>query len=122
MKKYFKENKITLIVVLFFSICLMVYAKFCFDKNREIEKSGTVIVSKLISSKKYVKTRDYFFLFFWNGKEKIISQTRLPIGFHKNIGKYYKIKYLPKYPDLMVVYPEKEVINKDEILEAGFDE
>ena len=45
---------------------------------------------------------------------------RAPMGFSKNIGKFYYVKYLPKYPDLIIVNFNEEITDTKAILEAGF--
>lgn len=87
---------------------------------KEIEKSGNILVSKFTKIERYPKSRDYFFEFYYNFKKTKDYVKEVPDGFQKNLGKFYRIKYLNKYPDLIIVKFEEEVTDTTEILNAGF--
>lgn len=86
---------------------------------KEIEEEGSFVIAKFSHYKKYPKSINYFFKFKYNDSLYVNDITRAPDGFYKNIGKFYKIKYLPKYPNLIKVYFEQEVKDKEEIKMAG---
>lgn len=87
---------------------------------KEIEKSGNLIVGKFTDIERYPKSRDYFFEFYYNYKRNRCRVGIVPEGFYNNIGKFYKIKYLDKYPDLILIKFDEEVTDTTEILRSGF--
>lgn len=122
IKNYFVQNKITLITILIVLFFILIFARVSFLKNKEIEKNGIELIAKFTHYKNYPKSKSYFFEFYYLNKKKVMDRGRAPKGFIYNVGKYYKIKYLPKYPNLFIVDFDKEVTNEEEILKAGFNE
>ncbi len=122
MKNYYQQNKITISIILIVLFFISIFAFFQRKKFVEIDKNGIQLVAKFTYYKKYPKSKSYFFEFHYLNNIKEIELGRAPEGFIYKVGKYYKIKYLPKYPDLMIVDFEKEVTDNKEILKAGFNE
>ena len=86
----------------------------------EIEKSTLVFTSKFSKVENNPRSKYYFFEFFYNNEKKECFVNRAPFGFVNKLGKFYNLKYLNKYPDLIIVNFEKEIIDTTEILKAGF--
>ncbi len=120
MKNYYQQNKITIVFVLICLFFISIFSLVSISKNKEIDAKGIELVAKFTYYKKYPKSKSYFFEFYYLNSKKVLERSRAPEGFIYNVGKYYKIKYLPKYPDSFVVDFEKEVTNEEEILKAGF--
>ncbi len=115
-----KVNKQQAITTIIFIIIVIFYAVYSKNKRNQIQQDGNNVIAKFIYIKKYVKSNDYFFNFYFKGKEKICSVTVVPNKFSQNIGKFYYVKYLPKYSDLIIVNFNKEVTDTTAILKAGF--
>ena len=116
----FKVNKQQILTVIIFIIIVALYAVYSKNKRDRIKQDGNNLIAKFIFIKKYVKSSDYFFNFYFKGIEKKCSVTVVPNNFSKNIGKFYYVKYLPKYPDLIIVNFNEEITDTKAILEAGF--
>lgn len=116
---YFRKNKYGLIFV---GIIFLVTIPFYIDakiKFNKIEKNGKIGIGKFVKYKRYPKSRNYFFEYY-NGNKKIKDKLReAPDGFSKKMGKFFEIKYLDQYDDIMVNY-DKEITDTTLILKAGF--
>lgn len=89
-------------------------------KIDEINKRGIEIVAKFVYFKEYTKRRSCFFEFYYENNKLVYDEGRAPKGFIYNTGKYYRAKYLPKYPDLLIIKFDEEVTDEQEIKKAGF--
>ena len=87
---------------------------------KEIEIRGHSQIANFYYYKSYPKSKNYYFVFYYLGYKKKCDIIRAPMGFSKNIGKFYYVKYLPKYPDLIIVNFNEEITDTKAILEAGF--
>ena len=119
-KESFENTKIK--IYLSIVVCLIIFGVWVNAKCnlKEIEESGENHVAKFVNIKKFVKSRDYNFLFYDSSVKKMVSVSRLPDDFYLNVGKFYYLKYLDKYPDLIIVNFDEEVTDTTEILKAGF--
>lgn len=115
-----KEKKSYFIFIIIVVITLFVVSINARLNLKEIEKSGSILVSKFSNIERYPKSRDYFFEFYYNYKKNKCHANRVPDGFSNNVGKFYKLKYLDEYPNLIIVKFDEEVTDTTEILKAGF--
>jgi hypothetical protein len=115
-----KVKKSYLIFIIIVATSLFVIGINARLSLKEIEKSGILIVSKFTNIERFPKSRDYFFEFYYNNLKKRCRVGKVPEGFYNNVGKFYRIKYLEEYPDLIVVEFNQEVTDTTEILRAGF--
>lgn len=117
---YYKKDKIRffmMIGLLLFIIIRYTIAKIDYSK---LDKQGLYTVGKFVEYVRMPKTRTYYFEFYTD-KEKIRGfDMPAPQGFYKNIGKYYKLKYLPDDPNIFKVYFCEEITDSVEIIKAGF--
>lgn len=86
----------------------------------EIDSKGEIIIGKFVSYESYPKSSNSFFIFYTNGVKRRESSGTAPFGFRYNIGKFYKIKYLDKYPNAIHPLYDQEVTDTIELLKAGF--
>lgn len=107
-------------IVLSVIIFSIVKSNFQGEKIDEINKRGIEIVTKFAYFKKYPKSKSYFFEFYYLNNKLTEEIGRAPKGFIYNTGKYYRAKYLPKYPDLLIIKFDEEVTDEQEIKKAGF--
>jgi hypothetical protein len=114
------KNKIYAVVVISFFIGLIIMVVNFYNRKYSIEKDGKIIIGKYVYRDKWGKVRSDYFIYNVDDKKYRASSGDSPAGFRENIGKFYKIKYLDKYPD--VIYPlyDQEVTDTSEILKAGF--
>ncbi|WP_438966308.1 hypothetical protein [Flavobacterium sp.] len=114
-----KKNKIGLIFVgIVFSAIFpfIINAKIKFNN---IEKNGKVGVGKFVEFKRYPKSRDYTFEYHKSNKKLKDLLNEAPDGFSKKIGRFFEIKYLDEYEDIIVDF-NKEITDTTLILNAGF--
>ena len=104
------------------SVFLYISIGLYFSRNelKEIQNGGFKIIAKFKGFKKYPKSIDYSFEFYFQNIKKTIITTKAPEGFFRNTSKFYRLKYLDKYPDLIIVEFKDEVTDTTEILNAGF--
>ncbi len=119
-KESFENTKIKIYLSIF--VCLILFGVWVNSKCnlKEIEESGENHLAKFVNIKKFVKSRDYNFLFYDSSVKKTVSVSRVPADFYHNVGKFYYIKYLDKYPELIIVMFDQQVTDTTEILKAGF--
>ena len=79
-----------------------------------------MLIGKFVSYKSYPKSSRSYFIYYLNGEKHREGSGRAPAGFRENIGKFYKMKYLDKYPDAIHPLYDQEVTDTAEILKAGF--
>ncbi|WP_026726157.1 hypothetical protein [Flavobacterium sasangense] len=116
---YFKKNKYGLIficVVLLGIVPFYINAKI---KYNEIQKNGKIGIGKFVEYERKPKTRNYYFEYYNKNKKIRDLIKNPPDGFHKNVGSFYKIKYLDKYENIIVDFDEK-ITDTVAILKAGF--
>lgn len=117
------NNKVRNLIIYIGVIILIFTVNFFYQKNKrsEVEKFGVDLIARFVYYKKFPKVSNYYFEFYYNKNKIKYIESRAPVGFHKNLGKYYKVKYLPKYPNLILVDFEREITSEKEIKNAGFD-
>ena len=116
---YFRKNKFGFIfigIVFFLVLPIYINAKFKFS---EIEKDGKIGIAKFVKYERKPKTRNYYFEYYNKNKKIRDLIKNPPDGFHKNIGRFYEIKYLDKFDDIIVNF-DKEIKDTTLILKAGF--
>ncbi|MBF4483519.1 MULTISPECIES: hypothetical protein [unclassified Flavobacterium] len=89
--------------------------------EKELERNGIITIGKIDSIQETPK-RNYLYLSYYIGSKKYIS---FESGLHKNvlpkdIGKFYKIKYLSNSPEIIRGIYSAEIHNQKEILKSGF--
>lgn len=116
---YFRKNKLGFIfigIVFFLVLPIYINAKFKFS---EIEKDEKIGIAKFVEYKRYPKTRDYYFEYYNKNKKIKDLIVNAPDGFSKKVGRFYEIKYLDKFDDIIVNF-DKEIKDTTLILKAGF--
>lgn len=119
MKKIANNNFGILVFIVGFLIILYFYNQKSL-KIEEIRKNGIETIAEFNYIKKFPKREDYFFDYFLNDKKITVVVENIPEGFSSNLGKFYRIKYMEKYPNLIVVKFNQEVSDTTEIINAGF--
>lgn len=114
------KGKTTFLIVSFCILSILVWGYHSILKFKEIDKKGLVTISKFCRIIRYPKSKDYEFCFYINKQKTTCTIPKIPNGFSSNVGKFYRIKYLEKYPDLIIVKFDEEVRDTTEILKAGF--
>jgi len=89
--------------------------------DQELKESGQLTIGKLDSIRKFPK-RTYLCISYYINNEKYNSSES---GFKKNIsdkdiGKYFKLKYLKKSPEIIRGIYSKQITDTVLILQAGF--
>ena len=114
-------NRIYAVVIISFFAFLISMIIKSYTIKCEIDDFGKTIIGKYVSHKSYPKTQNNYFIYYINGQIfKNFSSENISSEFRKNIGKFYKIKYLDKYPEAIHPLYEQEVTDTAEILNAGF--
>ena len=108
-----------LFLVSFFSFVIFI-AIDGYLNMMEIEKNGITSIGRYISRKDYPKSSANYFVFYVDGKRIKYNIGNEPSVFYRNLGKFYKIKYLKKYNGSMQPLLDQEVTDTAAILEAGF--
>lgn len=91
------------------------------SRPNEIDVKGRIIIGKLVNRDKWGKyKRNYFVFYINNQKKKCFESYMRPPNSYNSIGKFYKIKYLDKYPDAIHPLFDQEVTDTIELLKAGF--
>lgn len=120
-------------LLLFISAIAFIQVRHNYIQNK-IKSNGKYIVVKFISKIEKRKSTDYNFSYYINGKLDTTNAT----GLHKNyyfisssrkiefkgdlkIGAYYLAKFNPKYPERIIVNPEKQITDSLLIKKFGFD-
>lgn len=119
-KEYYKKNKnvvIFLCLILCFIIVKTIIAK---QKYKKLEEHGVYTIGKYVEYKRYPKSKNYYFEFYYLSKKIKAFEISAPPCFYKNIGKYYVLKYLHEEPEVFKVDFDKEVTDSTEIVNAGF--
>ncbi|RUT69903.1 hypothetical protein D0817_14915 [Flavobacterium cupreum] len=114
------KNKIYATIVISFFVFLVFMIVRSYYINYQIENHGQIIISKYVSYKSFSKSQENYFIYYINDKRVKNYASDNDSDFRQNIGKFYKIKYLSKYPDIIHPIYEEEVTDTTEILEAGF--
>lgn len=73
-----------------------------------------------MSQDNWGKGETNYFVYYVEGKQFNGNGGRSPIGFYKNIGKFYKISYSKKYLGHLKAFFDKEITDTTAILKAGF--
>ena len=103
-------------------LSIIIYGQFkSYRYEKELERNGIITIGKLDSIQETPK-RNYLYLSYYIGSKKYIS---FESGLHKNvlpkdIGKFYKIKYLSNSPEIIRGIYSAEIHNQKEILKSGF--
>lgn len=117
-----KKSKILAILIIFSIIIFIIYGQLkSYRYEKELLKDGKVTIGKLDSIEEHPK-RTYLHVSYYIGKKKIIS---FESGLHKkvspkDIGKFYKIKYLLNSPEIIRGIYSEQIIDSMAILKAGF--
>jgi hypothetical protein len=114
------KNKIYLLIIVSFFICLITMVINFYSRKYYIDKYGEIIIGKYVARDKWGKVRSDYFIYYVDNKKHRANTGDSPAGFRENIGKFYRIKYLDKYPEVIHSLFDKEVTDTAEILEAGF--
>ncbi|HEX9981239.1 MAG TPA: hypothetical protein VGB50_11815 [Flavobacterium sp.] len=122
-KKIGDINNWAIAAVLLLGFVIVVFGTYTSkQKMAEIEQSGTPLIAKFSHIKEFPKTVNHYFYFFY-GQERINCDIiSAPEGFSRNVGRFYRIKYLEKYPERIVVQFDEEVTDRNVILKSGFQE
>lgn len=113
-------EKISKIIVISFFVTLIFLIVYGSITGREIDTKGRIIIGKFVSYKSYPKSSSSFFVYYINGVKFKESSGTAPAGFKSKIGKFYKIRYLDKYPGAIHPLYDQEVTDTAEILNSGF--
>lgn len=117
-----KKSKILAILIIFFILIFIIYGQLkSYRYEKELLKDGKVTIGKLDSIEEHPK-RTYLHISYYIGKKKIIS---FESGLNKkvsskDIGKFYKIKYLLNSPEIIRGIYSEQIIDSMAILKAGF--
>lgn len=115
------KNKIYATIVISFVIFLISMIFKTYYGKYEIDNYGKIIIGKYVSHRSYPKTQKNYFVYYINGEQvKNYSTRNISPEFAKNIGKFYKIKYYDKYPEVIHPLFDQEVTDTAAILGAGF--
>lgn len=117
-----RETKLVLIVILASIFLFILYGQLrsC-NYDNELSKDGEITIGKLDSIQKFPK-RSYIHLSYYiQGKKHSSSESALDTDVHDaDIGKFYKIKYLMRNPEIVRGIYSQQVIDTVIILKAGF--
>ena len=116
MKNKFKAYLIVFVLLVIIFLPIYIRAKI---KLNKIKENGKIGVGKFVEYVRYPKTRDYYFEYYNKSKKIKDLIKNPPDGFSKNIGKFYEIKYLDNYDDIIVNF-DKQITDTLAILKAGF--
>ncbi|MCF6142511.1 hypothetical protein L1S34_14560 [Flavobacterium sp. K77] len=121
------------LLIFFISVIVFIQVRHNYIQNK-VESDGKYIVVKFISKKEKRKSTDYNFSYYVNGKLDTTNAT----GLYKNyfiasssreiefkgdlkIDSFYLAKFNPKYPERIIVNPEKIITDSKLIKKFGFD-
>ena len=113
-------NKISKILVIVFVLGIISLIVASYFVKYDVENKGKVSIGKYVSRDNWAKGECNYFIFYIDGKRYKEDGGRAPVGFSKNIGKFYKIKYSEKYKGSIQALFNEEVTDTIEILQAGF--
>lgn len=103
--------------------CTFIIYLIVLKRIDEIENSSTIYIGRFTHIYKVPKSSADYFFRFYDGNfriKNIRTGKNIPKGFANNLGKFYKLKYLSKYPDLIVVLYDQEVKDTSMLLKEGF--
>lgn len=106
-------------VITFFLGAISLIAHSYFLKY-DVENKGKISIGKYVLQDSWGKGETNYFIYYINGKRYKNNGGRAPLGFSKNIGKFYKIKYSEKYEGSIQALFDQEVTDTIAILKAGF--
>jgi hypothetical protein len=117
-------GKIFLLVIL---ICIGYFCMKDIYIKSIVGKSNLYIITKFIRKNDLPKTTTFYFDYYFNNAKVTvtnsgINDSHLDIKIIDNmkINCFYLAKFEPKYPNVIIVNPEKQVTDTTEILKAGF--
>ena len=113
---------------------MIIIGFFCFRDfyiKNQISKYGITTIAQFTSKDRKPKTTNFYFKYFINNKELstsnsgidysiLNSQKETQIIDSLKLNGFYKAKYLPEYPNIIIVNPYKKVEDSIEIKKAGF--
>lgn len=117
-----RKSKILALLIIFSIIFFIIYGQIkSYKYEKELQKNGKITIGKLDSIEKYPK-RTYLHISYYIGKKKYFSfesglQKKIS---SKDIGKFYKIKYLSNSPEIIRGIYSEQIKDSTTILKAGF--
>jgi hypothetical protein len=117
-----RKSKILALLIIFPIIIFIIYGQIkSYIYEKELQKDGKITIGKLDSIEEYPK-RTYLHISYYIGK---IKYTSFESGLQKkispkDIGKFYKIKYLSNSPEIIRGIYSEQIIDNMTILKAGF--
>ncbi|MCA6423477.1 MAG: hypothetical protein IM568_11760 [Flavobacterium sp.] len=130
MKKRINLNAGHFIVLIVCFLIIYFSTKDILAKN-EIREKGKEIVVKFTSKTKLPKTTNFYFTYFIDKKKVTTANSGISYSIlnsdeeEKNIdnlkiNSFYLAKYIPDYPNVIIVDPTKQITDTAKILESGF--
>ena len=114
------KNKIYAFFLIFFFVGVIFMMIKGNNARSDLTKNGKLTIGKYVLHKRYSKSSENYFIFYLNGEICKRNGGTAPSGFSKNIGKFYKIKYLEKYNIIIDALFNEQITDTLEILKAGF--
>ena len=117
-------------VIIFVSLLVFIQIRHIYVQN-EIRNNGKKIVVKFVSRIEKLKTIDFNFSFYVNGKlittnasgitrDILTSKKEEKIIDSLKVDSYYFAKWNPKHPEILIVNPEQKVNDSMLIKQFGF--
>lgn len=114
-----------LVFAIFIGLPLLIFIIRDFYIKNETKNNGIEIIVRHDSIKKFPKTTNYYFSYFFDEKKISTCNSGLKKLFEPNRitvipNKFYWAKFNPKHPDVIIVDQNKEVTDTTLILQYGF--
>ena len=113
-------NKISKVLVIAFFLAAIALIIDSYFIKYDVENKGKISIGKYVLYDSWGKGELNYFTFYIDGKKYKENGGRAPVGFSKNIGKFYKIRYSEKYKGAIQALFNEEVTDTVAILQAGF--
>ena len=108
-----------LILFVFFSFLFYSIYSGCRIKNK-IEESGVISIGRFVDYDHWGKGETNYFKHYVGSHSFKGNGGRAPDEFQKNIGKFYRIKFVKASPENLKAFFDQEITDTAAILEAGF--
>ncbi|PXY38895.1 hypothetical protein DMB65_20770 [Flavobacterium cheongpyeongense] len=100
--------------------------------QNNIKKNGKDIVVKFVKKKSYPKTTDFYFSYYINDSLYTTTGSGIKYDIFNSeketqaindlkIGVYYLARFNQKYPNIIIVNPNKRIVDTLEIEKFGFN-
>ena len=115
---------------------MMIFFVFIYIRNSRIQNdiltNGKNVVVKFVKIKSYPKTTDFYFSYYINDSLLTTSGSGIKYDIFNSeketqaindlkIGAYYLARFNPKYPNIIIVNPNKRIVDTLEIEKFGFN-